>query len=119
MTQHVEVDTGLWRDFHRVVNMSSRELLSWLGTCSAEEDTEQLPDHAGDETGRRVLQILGKRRTDLDFDDAQAMRNVVNTVYAGYGYEGEASAGPGDWRHRLMSLGHDPMRAWRKDWRSG
>jgi hypothetical protein len=27
MTRHVEVDDALWDDFHRVVNMMSRELM--------------------------------------------------------------------------------------------
>jgi hypothetical protein len=39
MTRHVEVDDALWEEFHRVVNMSSRELLEWLRTRSADEQT--------------------------------------------------------------------------------
>lgn len=111
MTRHIGVDHDLWEEFHRVVNMSSRELRSWLRTDSAGEGTEQLPDHAGSETGRRVLQILRKRRTDLDVDDAQTMQAVVETVRAERADEREPSAGPSDWRHRLMSIGHDPLRA--------
>ncbi|UQX10291.1 DUF3140 domain-containing protein [Candidatus Mycobacterium methanotrophicum] len=61
MAQHVEVDPGLWEEFHRVVNMPSRELREWLQTHSAGESTEALPDQAGAQTGRRVLQILQKR----------------------------------------------------------
>lgn len=54
----IRSDDELWNEFHRVVNMTSRELEEWLRTRSA------APDAAGD-------------------------------------------AG---WRHRLMSIGHDPLK---------
>ena len=48
--------------------MSSLELGEWLRTRSAADDTEELPDQAVSETGRHVLAILGKRKTDLNDD---------------------------------------------------
>ena len=68
------VDDDLWNEFHRVVNMSSRELSDWLRTRSADPEVEALPDQAGSPTGQRVLAILGKRRTDLDDNDIGVMR---------------------------------------------
>jgi hypothetical protein len=60
------VDTALhegelWLEFHRVVNMSSEELASWLRAHSVSSNAENIPGRAG-------------------------------------------------WRHRLMSLGHDPLK---------
>ena len=37
MARHVDVDPVLREEFHRVVNMSSRELSEWLRTRSASE----------------------------------------------------------------------------------
>lgn len=108
--RHVEVDTALWEEFHRVVNMSSRELFEWLRTRCADEEAEQLPEHAGPETGRRVLQILHKRRVDLTDDDEQTMREVVDRIHTERGDELEPTAGQDDWRHRLMTIGHDPLQ---------
>jgi hypothetical protein len=82
VARHVDVDPALWEEFHRVVNMSSRELSEWLRTRSASEGTEELPDRAGTETGRRVLRILQKRRVDLDDVDEQTMRKVVERIHA-------------------------------------
>jgi hypothetical protein len=110
MAQHIDVDPGLWEEFHRVVNMSSRELMEWLRTLSAGEGTEALPDQAGTETGRRVLQILQKRRVDLDGDDEKTMRKVVARVHAERGEYLEPKAGQENWRHRLMTIGHDPLK---------
>jgi hypothetical protein len=100
----------LWDDFHAVVNMTSRELEEWLRTRSAGQETEELPDQAGTENGRHVLHILGKRRGDLDADDMRVMRKVVDTVTAERGADMEPTQGQPNWRHRLMTLGHDPLK---------
>ncbi|WP_019813903.1 DUF3140 domain-containing protein [Saccharomonospora saliphila] len=100
----------LWDEFHRVVNMSSRELSEWLRTRSAAPEDEEYPDQAGPHLGRRVLEILGKRKTDLLDDDLAVMRRVVDTVHGRRGDELEPTAGETHWRHRLMSIGHDPLK---------
>jgi uncharacterized protein DUF3140 len=104
------VDDELWNEFHHVVNMSSRELSDWLRTRSARPETEELPDQSGTPVGQRVLSILGKRRTDLDDDDVRVMRRVVERVYAERGEDPEPKPGQSNWRHRLMSIGHDPLK---------
>lgn len=104
-------DNQLWEEFHRVVNMSSRELDDWLRTRSAFPGTKDLPNKAGTPTGQQVLHILRKRRTDLTPEDLRVMRKVVNRVHAGRQRgDREAVAGRTGWRHRLMSLGHDPLK---------
>ncbi|MFK4066681.1 DUF3140 domain-containing protein [Streptomyces sp. NPDC029674] len=100
----------LWNEFHAVVNMTSRELSDWLKTRFAGEESEELPDQAGTENGRRVLEILGKRRVDLSDDDIRVMRKVVDTVTSERGADMEPTAGQPNWRHRLMTLGHDPLK---------
>lgn len=98
----------LWQDFHDVVNMTSRELSEWLRTRAAGEETEAEPDHAGPERGRQVLAILGKRRVDLTDRDQALMRSVVDQITALR--EEEPTAGDRRWRHRLMAVGHDPLK---------
>jgi hypothetical protein len=100
----------LWQEFHRVVNMTSRELADWLRTRDSGENTEALPDQAGRPTGRQVLHVLGKRHVDLTDDDRKVMRKVVDTVYAERRDDLEPVAGQPSWRHKLMSLGHDPLK---------
>jgi len=107
---HSVVDDELWDEFHRVVNMTSRELDEWLRVRSADEETEALPDQAGTETGRHVLHILGKRRTDITDDDVRVMQNVVDRVLAERRDDLEPTAGEAHWRYRLMSMGHDPLK---------
>ena len=105
-----KVSEELWQEFHRVVNMTSRELSDWLRVQAAGEDTEALPDRAGTSLGQRVLAILGKREVDLTDDDVRAMGKVVEIVRQERGEEPEPKAGDDHWRHRLMSIGHDPLK---------
>ncbi|MET9390121.1 DUF3140 domain-containing protein [Streptomyces sp. NPDC006624] len=113
MTDALELD-ALWEDFHRVVNMTSQELAAWLRVRDADEATEPLPEHAGTRTGQHVLAILQKRRTDLTDDDLRVMREVVETVTEQADLENEPEPETTDEdtrrRHRLMTLGHDPLK---------
>ena len=105
---------ALWEDFHRVVNMTSVELAAWLRVRDAEERSEPLPPEAGSATRRPVLAILQKRRTDLTDDDVRVMYKVVETVgdLVDMDDEPEPERAPDDTRrrHRLMTLGHDPLK---------
>ena len=108
---HTTVSNDLWQEFHAAVNMTSRELEEWLRTEGAGESVEPLPDQAGGAgPGRHVLGILGKRRGDLTPQDARVMREVVETVTAQRDEQYPTTSGDAAWRHRLMDLGHDPLK---------
>ncbi|MFH5823819.1 DUF3140 domain-containing protein [Georgenia sp. AZ-5] len=104
------IDDALWDEFHALANMSSQELRDWLATADAGEQTEAPPDQAGNERSRKVLEVLGKRRADLTDDDVVVMRDVVEAIRQARGDQPEPTAGDDAWRHRLMSLGHDPLK---------
>jgi hypothetical protein len=105
----LELDT-LWDAFHGVVNMTSDELSAWLRTASAGEESEEVPESAGPPLGRAVLSILQKRRTDLTDADVRVMFDVVERVEDETEDRPEAGTDDSEWRHRLMLLGHDPLR---------
>jgi hypothetical protein len=104
------VSDELWTEFHQLVNMTSRELEEWLRTDSASENTEPTPDETGHALGEHVVRILGKRRSDLTDADMAAMEKVVRRVRSQRGEEPEPTAGDAHWRHKLMSIGHDPLK---------
>lgn len=112
MTDHVDPGVDLlWEEFHRVVNMSSEELRSWLLTsASGEESFRPDPDLGIAELGRKVLHVLAKRKRDLTPADVETMNRVVDLVEE---RRSGARAGVRDrdeWRRELMSVGHDPLR---------
>ncbi|MFC7376124.1 DUF3140 domain-containing protein [Brachybacterium sp. GCM10030267] len=104
------VDEELWQEFHSLVNMTSAELREWLATEGAGESTETFPDQAGRPLSRGVLDVLGKRRTDLTGEDADIMRRTVETIRTQRGEDPEPTAGDDGWRRGLMSIGHDPLK---------
>jgi Protein of unknown function (DUF3140) len=100
----------IWERFHEAVNMTSRELLDWLGTHP------DLAPHPGDnqpaELGLAVVQVLAKRRTDLTDDDLETMRKVVDVVEEETeGVAEEEFANDERRRYRLLNVGHDPLRS--------
>lgn len=101
---------ALWTEFHRVVNMTSDELGAWLRTSSAGEKAEELPENSGTERGRRVLGVLKKRQVDLTDSDIRLMREVVDIVRREDEHGRASGPDESEWRHRLMTLGHDPIR---------
>jgi hypothetical protein len=105
-----KVTDELWGEFHTVVNMTSRELNDWLRTQGATEEAETLPDQAGRSLGQRVAAILAKRRSDLTDEDVAAMTKVVETVRRERRDDLEPTAGDDHWRHKLMDIGHDPLK---------
>jgi hypothetical protein len=106
----LELD-ALWAEFHTVVNMTSQELTAWLRTSGSAGESAESAEPAEVRQGRRVLALLYKRPMDLTDADVRLMYEVVETVQA------EQAAGPradlpeADWRYRLMTLGHDPLRS--------
>lgn len=110
MANHDLVTDELWDEFHRVVNMTSRELREWLSIQATTDVAEVPPDEARTETGEQVLSILGKRRTDLTDSDAAVMEKVVSKVLSERREDLEPTAGQAAWRHKLMTVGHDPLK---------
>ena len=108
-TQIPAEEDDLWQRFHRAVNMSSRELVDWLGQ---EPDLRPKPGPSGPPPlGQAVVGILGKRRTDLTDEDLAVMRKVVDVVDdETTGLSAEDVVADERRRHRLLNVGHDPLR---------
>jgi hypothetical protein len=108
-TQPDDLD-AVWEGFHRSVNMTSRELRDWLHSEPAQDVREILPrDANAQETGRRVVEILAKRKQDLTDDDVQHMRWVIDFVASRLGDRPEMATND-QWRYELMTVGHDPLK---------
>jgi hypothetical protein len=112
MKDRIPADVELaWESFHEAVNMTSDELRNWLLTeSSGEEAFVDEPEIGLSELGRRVVEILRKRKVDLTRDDADVMRRVSN--YVAYCEVNRPAEGMrhDQWRRSLMTVGHDPLR---------
>lgn len=100
-----------WDSFHQAVNMTSEELRAWLLTeASGEEAFGPEPELALPELGRKVVDLLRKRKVDLTAEDADVMSQVVDFVLTREADRPEAGAPDEEWRRSLMTVGHDPLR---------
>jgi hypothetical protein len=101
-----------WQEFRDTVNMTAGELEKWLDTEESKKVGQK--DGAGESTGhasgRRVVDLLQSKKSDLTDDDYAHMRKVI-----GYAHRHLAQRPSGDisdsaWRYSLMNWGHDPCK---------
>lgn len=101
----------LWTEFHGFVNMSGHELRTWLLTEASDEEGFHLaPDAADRGLGRRVLDVLDKRKADLTADDVEVMEKTVGRTRRLLAERPPNAENDTTWRHALMDLGHDPLK---------
>ncbi len=101
----------VWDDWRQAVNMTPKELEHRLGT---EESQSVGQDEGGESTGhksgRRIVELLGKKKSDLDDDDVAHMRKVVGYVHRHLAQRPEGDVQDTAWRYSLMNWGHDPVK---------
>ncbi len=118
MTEPEKADIA--REFSHVVNMTPAALRKWLDgdesrsvgmTSGGEKVSGTGEDEAvGHRMGRAILDLLAKKKADLDDDDYAAMRKVVGYVHRHGKQRPAGDVTDTRWRKSLMNWGHDPLR---------
>lgn len=101
------------RAFHEAVNMTAAKIEHWLGLAESKEVGYKASDgdeSVGHHSGRRIIQILGKKKADLDADDLAHMKKVVGYVHRHLAQRPHGDVTETKWRYSLMNWGHDPVR---------
>jgi hypothetical protein len=116
----VPVDAEVDRQFRQAVNMSADELERWLRTeqsrsvgasGSQPKSGPGGPESTGHESGRRIVEILRKKKADLDADDEGQMKRVVGYVHRHLAQQPtKEPIEDSRWRYSLMNWGHDPLK---------
>jgi hypothetical protein len=111
-----EIDRNKVRkDFDGVVNMTASELKKWLATKESKsvgwkgKDGKGSGESVGHASGRQIVAILDKAKSDLTADDFAHMRKVVGYVHRHKAQE-PANVATSRWRYSLMNWGHDPLK---------
>jgi len=103
------------KDFDEAVNMTASELKKWLDTKQSRaggwkgKDDKGKGESVGHASGRRIVDILGKKRVELSDDDYAHMRKVVGYVRRHRAQE-PANIATSRWRYSLMNWGNDPLK---------
>jgi hypothetical protein len=100
------------REFGESVNMTAKQLETWLATdeSKAAGQHQDGGESVGHESGRRIVAILGKKKGDLGDDDHAHMRKVVGYVHRHLAQRPAGDVRETTWRHSLMNWGHDPLK---------
>jgi hypothetical protein len=103
------------RDFADAVNMTATELEKWLDTDESRSVGQKSGDSdesTGHESGRRIVQLLRKKKDDLSDDDLAHMRKVHGYVQRHLAQEPKKEdVSSSKWRYSLMNWGHDPLKS--------
>jgi hypothetical protein len=105
-------EAATYQEFTDAVNMTAGELEKWLETAESKSVGQKSGggESTGHASGRRIIDLLRRRRSELSDDDYAHMRKVV-----GYARRHLAQRPNGDitrspWRYSLMNWGHDPCK---------
>lgn len=105
-------DEEVAAEFGRVVNMSPEELERWLGTEESQSVGQK--DDGGESTGhasgRRIVELLRAKRSDLTERDYAHMNKVVGYVHRHLAQRPSGDVRETRWRYSLMNWGHDPLK---------
>ncbi len=105
-------DEQVIEEFDKAVNMSRKELEDWLETEESKEVGQKDGDSEskGHESGRKIVEILGKDKSDYTEDDIDHMRRVVSYVHRHQAQKPKDNIEDSNWRYSLMNWGHDPLK---------
>ena len=67
-------------------------------------------ESVGHASGRRIVTILAKSKSELDDEDYRHMRKVVGYVRRHLAQRPSKDIEHSDWRYSLMNWGHDPRK---------
>lgn len=104
------------KDFDEAVNMTASELKKWLDTKESRavgwkaKGGKGTGESVGHASGRRIIDILGKKKVELSDDDYAHMRKVVGYVRRHRAQE-PANIATSRWRYSLMNWGNDPLKS--------
>lgn len=105
-------DAETYKEFKAAVNMTRKQLEKWLETDESNKVGQKKDgsESTGHQSGRTIVDILGKKKAELDKDDYKHMRKVVSYVARHSAQEPEGDTKQTRWRYSLKNWGHDPEK---------
>ncbi len=92
-------------EFGEAVNMSRKELEEWLETDEMKSVGQGSGESKGHESGRRIVEILAKNKSEYT-DDIDHMGRVVSYVHRHQAQKPQGEVEDSNWRYSLMNWGH-------------
>jgi len=98
-------------EFRQVVNMTSKELDSWLDTNESKEVGQFHGENEsiGHKSGQRIVQLLQKK-DDYTEEELSHMKKVISYVHRHTAQRPSGDIEHTRWRYSLKNWGHDPLK---------
>jgi hypothetical protein len=99
--------------FDEAVNMTPKKLEEWLATDesrSVGQKDDGGGESTGHESGRRIVEILRKKKSAYMDEDLDHMRKVTGYVKRHLKQRPEDGVEDSRWRYSLMNWDHDPLK---------
>ena len=99
-------------EFHKVVNMSPKELETWLDTDESKAVGQKDGDDEsiGHKSGRYIIELLQKKKDDYTDQDLSHMKKVISYVHRHSAQQPSGDVEDTRWRYSLKNWGHDPLK---------
>jgi hypothetical protein len=100
------------QEFDEAVNMTRKELEEWLQTDESKSvgQSDGGSESKGHKSGRKIVEILKKNKSDYSSDDIDHMRRVVSYVHRHRSQKPEGDVKDSNWRRSLLNWGNDPLK---------
>ena len=104
-------DQQVIEEFDEGVNMSRKELEEWLETAESKEvgQKDGGSESKGHESGRKIVESLGKDKSDYTDEDVDHMRRVTNYVHRHQAQQPEGDVEDSNWRYSLINFSNPTL----------
>ena len=99
-------------EFHKTVNITAKELKSWLETDESKAVGQKNGDEEsiGHKSGKHIIQLLDKKQHEYTDDDLSHMKKVISYVHRHMAQQPSGDIEDTRWRYSLKNWGHDPLK---------
>jgi hypothetical protein len=99
-------------EFDDSVNMTRKELEEWLETNESKSvgQSDGGGESKGHESGRKIVEILQKNKSDYTEEDVEHMKRVNAYVKRHLGQGPKNNVEDSRWRYSLMNWGYEPLK---------
>lgn len=91
-------------EFEDAVNMTRKELEDWLGTDESQYVGQGDGESKGHESGRRIVKLLEKNKSDYTDNDVDHMKKVNSYVKRHLGQGSKNDPENSKWRYSLINI---------------
>ncbi len=99
-------------EFRSSVNMTIKELQSWLQTEESQSVGQKDGDSEsiGHKSGKQIVQLLENKKDEYNHDEISHMKKVISYIHRHLAQKPSGDIKNTHWRYSLMNWGHDPLK---------